>query len=177
MNDTRILLADDDDEFLEILQPFLFQRGYECRATNSGTDCLDLLHDFQPDILMLSETKEVVLEPDGSAEIAVRVKRQNGFGGRVPVQVLNLPPRVRVLDVGLNGVLITEDEQERTFRIEALASAQPVDQLIYVGGLVETRSTLQNSYAAIQPVLVKVKPGAHAAARPPADTERSSAPK
>ena len=95
----------------------------------------------------------------------------------MPVQVLNLPPRVRVLDVGLNGVLITEDEQERTFRIEALASAQPVDQLIYVGGLVETRSTLQNSYAAIQPVLVKVKPGAHAAARPPADTERSSAPK
>ena len=38
----------------------------------------------------------------------------------MPVEVRNLPPHVRVLDVGLNGVLITEDESRRSFTMEAL---------------------------------------------------------
>ena len=36
----------------------------------------------KPDILMMAETKEVVIEPGGKAEVAVRIQRQNGFGGR-----------------------------------------------------------------------------------------------
>ena len=111
----------------------------------------------KPDVTMVAETKEVTLEPGGTAEIKVKITRQNGFGGRVPVQVMNLPPRVRVLDVGLNGVLLNENETERSFTIEALDSAQPIEQLLYVAGTVETRSTQQNLYASWTPVLVKVK--------------------
>ena len=55
---------------------------------------------------------------------------------------------MRVLDVGLNGVLITEDESRRSFTIEALPIAEPGDQLIYVSGAVETRSGQPASYAA-----------------------------
>jgi len=112
----------------------------------------------KPDISMTAATREVILEPGGSAEITVRIKRQNGFAGRVPVQVMNLPPRVLVPDVGLNGVLLNETDTERTFVIEALPTAEPVEQYIYVSGNVETRSNLQNSYAANEPILVKVKP-------------------
>ena len=111
----------------------------------------------QADVLMVAQTPEVTLEPGGTAEIKVKITRQNGFGGRVPVQVMNLPPRVRVLDVGLNGVLLNEDETERSFTIEALDSAQPVEQLLYVAGAVETRSPQQNLFASWTPVLVKVK--------------------
>ena len=79
-----------------------------------------------------------------------------GFHGRVPVEVRNLPPYVRVLDVGLNGVLITEDESRRSFTIEALPTAEPGDQLIYVSGAVETRSGQPSSYAAPEAIRLHV---------------------
>jgi hypothetical protein len=101
-----------------------------------------------PDLVMKTETPEVTVEQGGKAEITVSITRQGGFGGRVPVEVRNLPPYVRVLDVGLNGVLITEDESRRSFTIEALPMAQPGDQMIYVSGAVETRSGQPASYAA-----------------------------
>lgn len=113
----------------------------------------------KPDVMMTAETKEITLEPGGHAEVAVSITRQNGFGGRVPVEIRNLPPRVRVLDVGLNGVLINEDETKRTFQIEALDSAAPVEQDIYVAAKVETRSPLDSSFAAPQAIRLKVKPG------------------
>ena len=112
----------------------------------------------KPDVVMVSETKEIVLQPGGTAEVAVSITRQNGFGGRVPVEIRNLPPRVRVLDVGLNGVLINEDETKRTFTIEALDSASPVEQEIFVAAKVETRSPLETSFAAPQSIRLRVKP-------------------
>jgi hypothetical protein len=71
--------------------------------------------------------------------------------------VRNLPPRVFVNDVGLNGVLLNEDEDRRTFTLHALANAEPVEQLIYISGMIETRSNQQNSYAAPTPILLRVK--------------------
>jgi len=73
------------------------------------------------------------------------------------VQVLNLPPRVRVLDVGLNGVLVTEDESRRSFTLEALPSAEPVEQIIYVAATVETRSPQQSLYAAPEAIRLRVR--------------------
>ena len=85
---------------------------------------------------------------------------QGDFRGRIPVEVRNLPPRVKVPDVGLNGVLITEEESRRTFNIEALPNAEPVDQLIYVAGTVETRSGQQSSYASPDAIHLRVVPAA-----------------
>jgi len=110
----------------------------------------------RPDITMTAETRDVQLRPGGTAEITVSIARHGDFRGRVPVEVRNLPPRVRVLDVGLNGVLITEDETRRTFTLEALPSVEPVDQLIYVSGVIETRSGQQSSYAAPQAIRLRV---------------------
>jgi hypothetical protein len=109
-----------------------------------------------PDVVMTAETKEVTVEPGGTAEIAVSIRRNSGFAGRVPVEVRNLPPYVRVLDVGLNGVLITEEETRRTFTIEALPMAEAGEQTIYVSGQVETRSPQQSSYAAPEGIRLRV---------------------
>ena len=111
----------------------------------------------KPDILMTAETKVVEVEAGKTAEISVSIQRQNGFGGRVPVAVMNLPPRVKLEDIGLNGVLLNENETHRTFRIQALTNAPAIEQLIYVGGDIETRSDLQTVYAAPQAILLKVK--------------------
>jgi hypothetical protein len=110
------------------------------------------------DVRMTAQTKVVELEAGKTAEIAVAIERQNGFGGRVPVAVMHLPPRVKLVDIGLNGVLINENENRRAFTIEALPNAEPIEQSIYVGGIVETRSGLPSLYAAPEAILLKVKP-------------------
>jgi hypothetical protein len=110
-----------------------------------------------PDVRMRTLTKVIELEPGQSAEVKVAVTRQNGFAGRVPVEVRDLPLRVRVADSGLNGVLLNEDETERGFTLLALPNAAPVEGYIYLSGRVETRSPQQSSYAAPEPVLVRVK--------------------
>src|SRR5207302_9596097 len=111
-----------------------------------------------PDILMTAETRRVELQPGGKAEVTVSIKRNNGFGGRVPVEVRNLPPGVLVTDVGLNGVLLNENEDRRSFILEALPTAKPIEQPIYVAGNVETRAGGQQNSFAGEPVLLRVKP-------------------
>jgi hypothetical protein len=111
-----------------------------------------------PDVVMTAETKQVVLEPGGTAEVEVAIRRNNDYGGRVPVEVRNLPPGVHVLDVGLNGVLINETETRRKFVLEALPGAQPIEQPIMVAGEVETRADGQQTAYAAEPIALKVKP-------------------
>lgn len=110
------------------------------------------------DIRMTAHTREVTLEPGGTAEVVVDIDRQNGFRGRVPVAIMNLPPRVRVANSGLNGVLITEEQNKRSFVLNALPNAAPIEQWIYVGGAIETRSTQPNVLAAPQAILLRIKP-------------------
>jgi hypothetical protein len=106
-----------------------------------------------PDVVVTTESKEVSLEPGKEATVTLHVDRRNGFNGRVPCTIENLPPGVRVVNVGLNGVLVTEAQSSRTFTLRAEDWAQPLKQPIYVVGMVESNSpTLHTS----SPVLVKV---------------------
>ncbi len=110
-----------------------------------------------PDVLMTSATRSVEIAPGETAAIQVKISRHNGFAGRVPVDVVNLPPRVKLPDFGLNGVLLNEGETERTFFIEATPAAEPGDYTIAVAGRVETRSTQQNLSAAPETISVRIK--------------------
>lgn len=118
-----------------------------------------------PDVMMQTVTKVVEMEPGETVEVSVSAKRQNGFLGRIPVQVRDLPNFVRVTDSGLNGVLVNEDETLRPFKLWALPNAQPIERYIYLSGAVETRSPQQNAFAAVEPVLVRVKPKKTVASR------------
>lgn len=111
-----------------------------------------------PDVQMVAETKELTIPQGGTGKITVSIQRQNEFAGRVPIDVRNLPPHVEVPDVGLNGILLNENENRRTFTIEALADAKPGEQWIYVGGDVETRSNLPSVYAAPEAIKLRIVP-------------------
>ena len=50
----RILLADTDVAFLELLQSFLGDRGHEVAIACSGLECITIVRDFVPDTLVLS---------------------------------------------------------------------------------------------------------------------------
>ncbi len=158
---TTLLLSAAADEKLDTAVPLrAVGRAGNLEHVASPDDTLKLISLMpKSDVLMTAQTKEVDIEPGKTAQISVSIERQNGFGGRVPVAVMHLPPRVKLADIGLNGVLLNENETQRSFTIEALPNAEPIEQLIYVGGVVETRSGLPSTYAAPQPILLRVKKG------------------
>ncbi len=71
------------------------------------------------DIVTSVDRQELLLAPGATARLKVSIRRRGGFKGRVPIELVGLPHGVRVLDVGLNGILITEREQERWIRVYA----------------------------------------------------------
>ncbi|MDX2269679.1 MAG: PPC domain-containing protein [Bryobacter sp.] len=132
--------------------------GRQLRREASSAEPLAVLSGMPPaDVSVTTLTKTVEIEAGSTAEVSLEIARHNGFAGRVPVSVMNLPPSVRVLDVGLNGVLLNENENRRSFTLAALPDSPELEQLIYLGGAVETRSPQQNTFAAPTPVILRVK--------------------
>jgi hypothetical protein len=104
------------------------------------------------DLVTTTEQSEVTVRPGQETRVTVKIQRQNGHKGRVPVEVRGLPHGVRVLDIGLNGILITEQETSRTFVIYAEPWVQPMEHPF----VVLTRSERKGSEHAAKSVLLKV---------------------
>jgi hypothetical protein len=107
-----------------------------------------------PDVLVAAQPRAVTLAPGRTVTVTIHVARENGFKGRVPCKVENLPPGVRVVNVGLNGVLVHSGESSHTFTLTAESWAQPVTQPIYIVGTVESNSSTNH---ASLPILLKVE--------------------
>jgi hypothetical protein len=103
-----------------------------------------------PDVLVTAEPAQLAIQPGKSVTVTLHVARQNGFTGRVPCSVENLPPGVRVVNVGLNGVLVTESQSSRTFTLRAEDWAKPIIQPVYVVGRVESNSPTMHPSAPIE---------------------------
>jgi hypothetical protein len=84
------------------------------------------------------QPSELVLQPGEQAAVKVAIARRRGFAGRVPVDVRNLPFGVIVPDIGLNGILITEDESSRTFHVSVDPKTPPLEQTLYLVARIET---------------------------------------
>jgi hypothetical protein len=162
---TTVLLTADADASLTSAVPLTVAASAgETKRYADPNDQLKLISIAkQADLTITSDTRVVEVEPGRTGEVTVAIRRNNGFRGRVPIEVRNLPPRVKVSDVGLNGVLINEDEDRRTFKIEALNVALPIEQTIYVGGRIETRSE-NPVYAAPTAILLRIKPSSELSA-------------
>lgn len=104
------------------------------------------------DIVATTAQSEVVLKPGGITRLTVTVERRNGFKGRIPLEVRGLPHGVRVLDIGLNGILITERETTRTMRLYAEPWVAPTEHPIVVLARHEKKKTEH----AAKSVLLKV---------------------
>ena len=106
-----------------------------------------------PDVVVSTDASEVALDPGKEVTVKLNIERHNGFKGRVPCTIENLPFGVRVVNVGLNGVLVTEAQSSRTFTLRAEEWAKPITQPIYVVGEVESNSSTMHPSA---PILLKV---------------------
>jgi hypothetical protein len=110
----------------------------------------------EPDLVVTTSAERVELPAGGETTLTVNVDRRNGFTGRVPISVMNLPHGVRVDDIGLNGVMITEEETSRTVHLVAESWVEPMTQPMVIVGRVEVNSPLRNESAAL-PVNLVVK--------------------
>jgi hypothetical protein len=96
----------------------------------------------------------VTVKPGGEVRLTVAIERRNGFAGRVPLEVRGLPHGVRVLDIGLNGILITEKESRRTIVIYCEPWVKPTEHPF----VVLSRREGTNVEHAAGSVLLKVAP-------------------
>ncbi|MFO0935497.1 MAG: WD40 repeat domain-containing protein [Gemmataceae bacterium] len=71
------------------------------------------------DLVTTTNLSTLAIQPGGEARFVVTVERKNGFKGRVPVDVQGLPHGVRVQNLGLNAIMITENETKREVVLRA----------------------------------------------------------
>ena len=69
------------------------------------------------DIVTTVNRPEVTVKPGQSVKLTVTIERRNKFAGRVPLEVRGLPHGIRVLDIGLNGILVLPQDSTRTIEI------------------------------------------------------------
>jgi len=109
-----------------------------------------------PDVRVVSVTPAIVeLAPGGRAKVTATIARANGFAGRVPLSVNNLPFRITVPDIGLNGILITEEQTSRSFEIVADERAEPAEQTLYVTARVETNGGTASDHSSV-PITIRI---------------------
>jgi hypothetical protein len=108
----------------------------------------------EPNLKLSFQPERVAIQPGREVTMTLAVERRNGFAGRVPIDVRNLPFGVRVLHIGLNGVLVTESQTERTITLYAEPWVRPQERSFYAVGQCETAGTADSS----APIMLTVVP-------------------
>ncbi|HZW29082.1 MAG TPA: hypothetical protein VFF52_00140, partial [Isosphaeraceae bacterium] len=113
-----------------------------------------------PNLEITARPSRVVIHPGERVSMTLAVHRTPAFSGRVPIEVQNLPQGVRVLNIGLNGVLITEKQVERSVFLLAEPWAQPMTRPFYAVGKAESAGTEESS----PPIELVIAPNSRQAA-------------
>ncbi len=100
----------------------------------------------------------VMIRAGERVSMTLAVKRGPAFKGRVPIEVKNLPQGVRVLNIGLNGVLVTESQTERSVFLLAEPWAAPMTRPFYAVGKAESAGT-EDSSPPIELIVAPATPG------------------
>jgi hypothetical protein len=98
-----------------------------------------------PNLKVAARPGRVVIRPGERVPMTLAVERAPGFAGRVPIDVKNLPQGVRVLDIGLNGVLVTETQTERSMFLLAEPWVRPMVRPFYAVAKAESAGTDDSS--------------------------------
>ncbi|MEX2016153.1 MAG: hypothetical protein WD873_05900, partial [Candidatus Hydrogenedentales bacterium] len=105
----------------------------------TSLDHVEVVH-TQADLTVIADAEEIVLRPGETYRLNVRLERHNGFTSRVPLDAINLPFGVRVLDTGLNGVLVRDGETERSMEIYVEPWVEPVTSTVFAQARIESPS-------------------------------------
>ena len=82
----RILIVSPDEGFVEILQAFLWDHGHEGEIACDGLECITVLREFQPDLLVLYDDL-----PWGGSEGVLAWLREQPVLSEIPVILVTEP--------------------------------------------------------------------------------------
>ncbi len=112
----------------------------------------------QPDLFVHADTDLIEVSQGASAPLAVQLERFNGFTSRSPIDVLNLPYGVSVMDTGLNGILVRENETDRAMNLYVQPWVAPMEREIYIQARIEAPSNGAMKYLS-QPITLRILRG------------------
>ena len=108
----------------------------------------------EPNVAIHASTDHVRIRPGHDVTLNLSIERRNGFAGRVPIDVRNLPYGVAVQNIGLNGVLVTEQASDRTITLHAEPWVNPQTGSFFAVARCEPAGT----EAASSPIVLEVEP-------------------
>ncbi len=79
----KILLVDDDKDFVEVTRLFLEKNNFEVEIATSGRECLDKLKSFSPDLLIL----DIMMPEKSGFEVCKELKSSLEYS-KIPVLML-----------------------------------------------------------------------------------------
>ena len=90
----RILIADSDKAFLDLVWRYLLRHGYDTKAASDGGECADVLCDFLPDVLVL----DCGLLWGGSKGVNTRMCEHLGLSQTPTILIADEDPRDKFTD-------------------------------------------------------------------------------
>ena len=174
---TSLLVSADPDAVLDAPVPLRVlgrarSAGREVVETAQAADePMNLISVVPPAMVSVyAEPERLVIQPEGTARLSVRVKRHDGFAGDVGVEVKNLPPGLFVTGrSGAAGITIGEGESYRTIVLQADPSLSPgIFPIFAVVRVKSERAATMRGIASLgesadygsSPILVSVEQGA-----------------
>ena len=100
------------------------------------------------------EARAISIRPGERGKIVATIERRNDFKGRIPLEVRGLPYGVRVVDLGLNGILVNPGETRREIAIFCESWVEPADRPIVVLAKREGKGTEH----AAESIILKIEP-------------------
>lgn len=122
----RIVVADQDSSFLEPFRSFLHARGHEASTACDGVTCLNVLREFEPDVLAISSNLLW-----GGSEGVLSLMREDGKLRDMPVLLL----QEECGDLALRRHPMVTSTTRRPFRFDEL-----IQQLKFLAILGEDES-------------------------------------
>jgi len=98
-----------------------------------------------PNLTIDAAPRSLEIRPGQVTTLHLKVERSPAFQGRVPIEIRNLPRGMRILDIGLNGVLLPPRETDRLVKLYAEPWVQSGTSWIYAVGKAEAASAEHSS--------------------------------
>jgi DNA-binding response OmpR family regulator len=106
----KILLVDDDESLLEILRFNLEKDGYQCLASTTGAQALEVAHQQKPDLIILD-----IMLPEISGFEVCRILRKN-----LNVPIIMLTAKAEEIDKVVGLELGADDYITKPFSLREL---------------------------------------------------------
>lgn len=126
MNETRILVVDDEPQITRVLRRSLSSKGYEVQVAEDGEEALDVFRKWNPDIVIT----DLFMPRMGGLELCRRIRKTS----QVPILILSVKgeerAKVEALDTGADDYVTKPfgmDELFARIRVALRRTSMPVN--------------------------------------------------